>query len=426
MAKTLKYVRLPYQDSFHESRKPKVYLSTGYGGGKTYSLVMKMFQLMNENKGLAGGILCPTLKMYKKDVLTTIDDICRSHGIHPKYNKSECTWFFPETKSHVHVFHAEDDGRSIRGPNLAWAVINELTLCSRDSFLALIARVRLKEAKLPQVAMSATPEGFNWAYEYFVESQRADTDFITGDMRLNHHNAESYARMLEESYDPLMREQYIEGKFVNLVGKRCAYAFDRYKHTSPNIDKLPTYPVWVSLDFNVSPMAATLWNRVPFGINYHGDNSFTHELRAFDEICLESSNTYELCDVLHSKLAKDDVVTIFPDPAGVARSTKSRGHSDIDILRQAGFTDIRYKPSISVRDCLNSLNALLAKDRIVINSNKCRNMVADLEQCKFKEGSFEIDKSNLKRTHWLDGLKNLTDYEFPTVRSRGMREERIR
>lgn len=419
------YSPLPFQERFHNSEKPKVYLSTGYGGGKTYGLVMKMFLLMDKNRGMPGGLVCPDLKMYKRDVLPTIRDICSANGVRYKYNKTDFVFFFPTTGSTIYVFHATDEGKNIRGPNLAFMLFNEITLIDQQTFLAAIARVRLKNARFSQIAMSGTPEGFNWTYEYFIENPREDTELIYGDSRDNVHVSNSYISMLEDSYDDLMRQQYVEGKFVNLRGKRCVHTFDRRRHTSPDIDRLEGYPVWVSLDFNVAPMSATLWNRVPFGANYYGGEDFLHELRAFDEICLESSNTYELCDVLRQKVGTENVV-IYPDPAGAARSTKSKGLSDIDILRQNGFTNIKYKPSISVRNCINALNVMFQRDLIVMNSKKCRNSIADMEQCVFKEDRFEIDKSNPKRTHWLDGIKNMVEYEFPINVKRGMQIKRIR
>jgi hypothetical protein len=421
----IRYNRLPYQDAFQRSEKPNVYLSTGYGGGKTYSLVMKGFELMNVNAGLPGGLLCPNFKMYKRDVLPTIRQICSSNRIPYKYNKSDFLWFFPDTQSSLYVFHAEDDGASIRGPNLAFGLINEVTLVSKEAYDAFLARIRLKMARRLQIAMSGTPEGFNWNYEYFVEVPRADTDLIFGDARSNVHVASTYFKRLEDSYDPLMQEQYIAGKFVNLKGRRCAWAFDRFKHTRDDVEKIPGLPVLVSLDFNVAPMAATLWNRVPYGMDPRTGHALGSTLRAFDEICLESSDTYDLSEVLKEKTIGDHVV-IYPDPAGGARSTKSKV-TDLQILKLNGFENLRFKTQISVRDCLNALNNLLSKDHVVLNSKRCRQSIADLEQCSFKAGdSFEIDKSNSKRTHWLDGIKNMIDYEFP-IKGRGsFREERIR
>lgn len=415
------YEPLPHQQKFHDAQKNKVYLSAGFGAGKTYSLVMHMFMLMNKNPGCAGGVMCPTLKMFKRDVLPTIRDICFDNDIPFSHNKSDHVFYFPTTQSTVYVFHAEDDGRSIRGPNLAFMCINEVSLCSQPSFYAALSRVRLKEAPFRQIAMSGTPEGFTWVYDYFVEDQRDDTDFIFGNTRENIYIAEDYVQTLIDSYDELMVEQYVEGKFVNLSGNRAAYAFDRRRHTQPYVDKVEDGEVWVSMDFNVNPMSATLWNRM-------GSNS-KHILQAFDEIKLNGSNTWEMADVLKKKVnPMREYVTIYPDPAGQSRSTKSKNKSDIDILKDCGFQNIKYRSRAPrVRDALNACNSLFSKDKIIISSKRCRNLIADLEQCIIKQGTHDIDKSDPKRTHWLDGLKYMVDYEFPISGNYiRFREQRIR
>lgn len=419
---------MPYQDRFQESRKPKVYLSAGYGAGKTFSLVMKGFMLMNENRGMPGGILCPTIKMYKRDVYPTIVGICKENGIRYKYNKGDLCWFFPQTGSTIYIYHAEDDGLSIKGANLAWGLINEVTLCSELAYKAMIGRLRLKSATLLQLAMSGTPEEFNWAYEYFIENPRADTDLIFGNSRLNPHNHNDYIKNLEASYDVRMQEQYIDGKFVNLKGGRAAYAFDRHAHIRQGVERVRGLPVRVSLDFNVSPMAATLWNIVPQGV----DDSLP-PIRAFDEICIEdNADTQDLCDILKERIGVDyeddlsDQVYVYPDPAGRSRSTHKKNTSDFTILKENGFVTLKYKSAISVRDCLNALNNQFDKGNIVINS-RCRNFIADLEQCTLKKDTFEIEKKNPKRTHWLDGAKNFLEYEFPVKSKKSkFRQERYR
>jgi hypothetical protein len=121
------YKPLPAQRLFHFSQKPKVYLSAGYGAGKSFSLVMKMFALMNVNQNMSGGLLCPNIKMFKKDVLPTIREICENNNIEYEFNKSDSVFYFPQTRSTIYVFHAEDDGLSIRGPNFAFGLIHEVT-----------------------------------------------------------------------------------------------------------------------------------------------------------------------------------------------------------------------------------------------------------------------------------------------------------
>lgn len=111
-------------------------------------------------------------------------------------------------------------------------------------------------------------------------------------------------------------------------------------------------------------------------------------------------------------------VAIFPDPAGAARSTK--GFSDHSIMTEFGFKDLRFKKSIqSVRDCINALNAKFHRNEIFMDLEKMPETVADLEQCIWKDGTFEIDKRYGNRTHWLDGLKNMVDFEFPIGEGRG-------
>lgn len=416
----IQYQMWSYQERFHNSTKPKVLLSGGYGSGKTYALIMKGFQLMAENEGLPGGLLAPTIQMMKRDVIPTIEEICYDNEIPFDFNKSDKVWYFPDTGTTLYGFHSQDEGKSIRGPNLAFGLINEITICSKPAFDAFIARVRLKKARLKQVAGSGTPEGFNWVYDYFIEKPREDTDVFFGDMRENKEISADYYKMLCESYDEKMVEQYVQGKFVNMAGNRAAWSFDRHRHTSSEVERVKDAPVWVTLDFNVSPMAATFWNKFePTNEKYKGK-----VLTAFKDIQIQNSNTYEMADAILAEvdLNKEKVV-IFPDPAGGSRSTKTElEQSDIDILKKKGFTDIRYKSRLSVKDCLNSMNGVLDKDRILINHMTCPNLVADLEQCIIKPGTnFEIDKSNKKRTHWLDGMKNMLDYEFPIDTTRGAR-----
>lgn len=413
------YSPLPYQELFHSSDKFFDYLSAGYGAGKTYSLCMHAFKLMSDNPGLAGGLLAPTLKMFKRDVLPTFISICLENDIDYQYHKTDHYFTFPHTGTTLYVFHAEDDGQSIKGPNLAFMLINEVTLISKAAFDVALSRVRLKKAGRLQVAMSGTPEGFGWTYEYFIENPRADADVVFGDMRLNTHIAETYVKTLTETYDKNLVAQYVEGKFVNLVGNRAVYAFDRKNGIlDPAVEKLPDHTIWVSMDFNVDPMSAVLWNRL--GPNHK------ELLTAFDEIHLPNSNTPQFVKVLKEKVnpLEHDVV-IFPDPAGNHRDTRGV-LSDIDILRQAGFKDIRFKSRIaSIRDCLNASNKLIEDKKIRINP-KCKNFIADLEQCTMKPSTNEIDKSNSKRSHWLDGFKDMIDYEFPVRKPVLPRVERIR
>lgn len=414
---------LDYQQEFMDSRSPKVLLSTGYGGGKTYVLCMKAFQLMTENRGMPGGLLCPNMKMFHRDVLPTFEEICNKNGIRFRwFGGTKSYLWFPATKSRIYVFHAEDKGTSIRGPNLAFMLINEVSLCDFASFNAALARVRLKAAPFKQLAMSGTPEGFTWTYNYFIADPREDSMVIYGDMRKNTHVAPEYAQMLLDSYDDKLAQQYVEGKYLNVNALAALYAFDRHKHTAENVTRIRGLPIWVTLDFNINPMAATLWNRMPIDSPYL--------LRGFGEIRISGADTYQLCDQIRAHVGYEDEVVIFPDPAGRARSTKVKNNiTDITILEEHGaFTDIRYKSKIkSVRDCLNAANAIVNKGKIILDTKACKYTISDFEQTSLKPGTTELDKTDPDRTHWVDGFKNMAEYEFPiTVKAGDWRNQTAR
>lgn len=427
----VEYDKLPYQQEFHEATEFFDILSAGMGGGKTYSLCMKGLRLMTINRGFRGGILCPDLKMFKRDVLPTFEDICFKNRIPIKFRRADSELVFETTKSRIMVFHAEDDGRSIRGPNLAFGLVNEVTLCSKPAFDAFVARIRVKEAPLAQVAMSGTPEGFNWFYRDFIEKSRHNARVVYGDMRQNPYVSSEYVKRLEEQFDPASREAYVEGKFVNMKGKAVAYSFSRTKHGTKGTQLNRDFPIWFAVDFNVDPMAASIWQPIK------GNNGKT-TLLGIGEIRLRDASTETLARVMDQWLIDNSphdwptertraFCSVFPDPAGNARNTRS-DFSDLEILRNAGFKDLRYKKSIrSVRDCINALNAKLNRGEIILDLEKMPETVADLEQCVWKDGTFEIDKRDQGRTHWLDGLKNMVEFEFPIGEGRGgWREVKIR
>lgn len=409
MAKII-YDPLPPQELFHTSDAESVILSGGYGSGKTFSLCQKIFQLCNYNKSVPGGILCPDLKMFKRDVMPTVRNILRFHGLyegrHYKFNKVDMCYYFPQTNSEVYIFHSQDDGESIRGPNLGWGVINEVTLCTKDAYLAFIARIRDKNARFPQKAMSGTPEGFNWFHDHFMENPKSNTEIFYCNTRQNKHLHDSYIKTLEDQYDPLMQKQYIDGQAVNLTGNQAAWAFNREKHVKEASYDINA-KVWVSIDFNVNPMSAIFWNYYP------PTGTSTHVLKAFDEICFRDSNTFMVAKYL-KEYFREKPITIYPDPAGNQRRTSSL-MSDIQILENHGFKDIRYKKVIvSVKDCLNALNAFLHKHIVEIDP-RCKNTIKDFERCILGD-DLTIEKKDPMRTHWIDGAKNMIDYEFPIIR----------
>jgi len=419
MIQKISYERIPHQKEFHEDVTTKfLRLSCGFGGGKSYALVMKVLDLSYRNRHVPGGVVCPSIPDYKKDLLPMFEEILTDNNVNYHYHQTDKWWRFPWSKAKIQVVSAE---KKIRGPNWGWAAINEVGLISWERMQEIIGRVRIRTAPRPQIAMSGTPEGTaHWTYEKFIEQPIPNSRVIYGDTRDNSANlSEDYIETLEGSYDKLMLDAYLRGMHVNMIANRFYYAYDPNKNDDAKIQYDPEKPVHVSLDFNVDPMCATLWQVYTFkkrGIMmYNPDGTPMKELRAYDQIELtgpEGADTAKMCQAFRARGLHPDHTFIYPDPAGRARSTK--GQPDTTIIRNHGYTNIRVKtvaPQFRKRQLAH--NNLLDKGLIKLHPENCRGLKRDYESVEQDIATFEKVKKNPKLTHFSDGADYMIDILFP-------------
>jgi hypothetical protein len=127
-------------------------------------------------------------------------------------------------------------------------------------------------------------------------------------------------------------------------------------------------------------------------------------------------------------------IVIYGDASGSRRQTT--GRSDYEMVRQAlcnsGHKHVSYKIPRSnpeVRERVNLVNAMLrsAKDetRLLIGP-RCKELVMDMEQVVYKQGSSMIDKDrDSRRTHLSDALGYLLWQECRPQGRAGERGERL-
>ena len=420
----IRYVKNAHQAEFAADRTHKIlHMSSGFGGGKSYGLVMKAFDLSNINRNFPGGLVNPSLADYKKDVLPIIEDVLERHKIPYKHHKSE-NWFkFPWSRSKLHIASAE---KKLRGPNWGWACINEVTLISHQRFKEVLGRVRIKGCPHPQIAMSGTPEGTaHWLYEVLIDKPAPNSRIIYGDTRANQDNlADDYIQTLEANYDQVMLDAYLRGLFVNMNSNRFYYGYDPIRNDDRTIKQIEGATVYISLDYNVAPMCATLWNVVTLrnartgAILVDAMGQPMRKMRGFGQIEIKNDATTEkFCHAMRERGLDPDNTYIYPDPAGRARSTQ--GPPDNDILRQNGWHNIKVKlvaPQFRKRQL--AMNAMLAKGMIVINPDECPGIKRDFEAVEQDQATYEKLKDNPKLTHYSDGADYMVDIEFPLMGSK--------
>lgn len=392
-----------------------LHLSTGFGGGKTHGLCLKALQLSQLNAPHPGGLVGPDFKEIKKDVIPEMELILEKNKIPYRYHKTEHWFLFPWSKAPLYVVSAE---KKIRGPNWAYAVINELTLMPLVRYKEIMGRVRVKGASVPQIASCGTPEGFaSEFYEYMIENPPESLRIIYGSTDDNIENLHTdYISLLEDTYDKKMLDAYRRGLWVNMAGNLFYYSFNPVKVYDETLQPDQFSSFVCSMDFNVDPMTATLWG-------FDG-----YKIYGVGQVLLEGAegyNTQNMCDALKARGFVPSNTTIFPDPAGRARSTK--GPPDVKILQDNGYA-VRVKtvaPSFRRRQ-LNT-NNLLDKGRVKLNPNLCKGMVKDFQAVEQDIITLEKKKDSPKLTHFSDGFDYMTDILFPFSGDlKGAREVKIR
>lgn len=385
-----------------------LHLSAGYGFGKTRTLCLKLIDLSYKNRNLDGGLVVPSYTDFTRDVKVAMEDIFDEFKINAKFHGSEHKYTFPWSKGNLYVATAE---KKIRGPNWAFAGINELTLIKIASYREVIGRVRIKNAPHPQIASSGTPEGIaSEYYEIFVEKPWLNSRVLYGDTRDNEHNlSDSYIQSLYDSYPQALLDAYMKGLWVNLTGNRFYFNYDQ-KTCDSNQEKDESLPYHIAIDFNVDPLTASIWQQ------------FGNKLIAVDEINLSGGagySTENLITAMKTRGYTPHNSILYPDPAGSSRSTK--GLPDNEVLKRAGY-QVRVK-NVSPRFRERQINAnnLFEKGMIKVNP-KCTGLKKDFMAVEVDPVTLEKIKKNPKLTHFSDGFDYMLDILMP-FRGHGSQSE---
>lgn len=378
----------------------------GYGSGKTHAGAMRSIYLSYVNSPHPGQYVSPTFNVAKKTIIIALREILDRSQIDYVYHKQPPQFIISEWGGNIWIASG-DDPDSLKGPNLAWAGIDEPFLQSIDVYKQMNARVRIKDAPQREIFLTGTPEQLNWGYD-LIHNKRVghskgelDVGVVFAKTEDNFHNAEDYVPNLRATYDENELKAYLDGEFLNLTAGRVYKDFNRSMiHERPDLDflvKQGTLPVMAGIDFNVDAMSAELFYKGPTWIH------------VFDEIRLKNANTFDLADALK---INHPGITVYPDASGAARKTSSTS-SDHEILRQAGFKVIAKAANPPVKERVLHMNKLLrgVDKESGISFSNCPELISDLERCVWRSG--DIDKRDDERTHASDALGYAVDYLFP-------------
>ena len=389
---------LPHQNEWWNLENFIKQLVGGYGCGKTYIGSLRSIYLSYLNSGIPGQYVSPTYKLAKRTVIPTVKEILNRSQIDYTYNKTDSEFYIKNWDGHFWI-GSGDDPDSLRGPNLAWAGIDEPFIQSEEVLNQMLARVRHPEANHREIFLTGTAEQLNWGYDLAMNDEgRYDLGLVRGKTKDNPYLPDEYYETLKKAYSKEMVEAYLNGEFVNLNQGRAYKDFNRDNNIK-HMDGYKDLEVCAGLDFNVDYMSAEI-----FALG----NGWIH---FFDEIRLKNSNSFELSEHL---AAKYPGIRVFPDASGAARKSSS-SKSDHAIFREAGFNIVSKRANPRVMDRVNAVNKFLREDRLSIEPGTCPMLIKDLERVVWKSG--DLDKtSDMSLTHASDAGGYGIAYLFPVLK----------
>lgn len=371
---------LVHQAKFIESTAKHTALIAGYGSGKTQAGVLKVITMKMKYLGIPVAYYMPTYGLIEDVAFERFESIMDDLGIHYILNKSK---FYYETSFGRIIMRSLNNPERIVGYEVGYSLIDETDLLSTESmteaFNKIIARNR---KKLPngdsnKTDVVGTPEGFKWAYKFFVKEKKENRVIIKGKTVDNPFLPADYIDTLSDTYSPQQLAAYLNGEFVNLTSGNVYRQFDRKRNHSYRTVQ-PNDVLHIGMDFNITKMNAVV---------YVKDGNVK---TAVDEF-VNAYDTPELAGLIKTKYPNRNIV-IYPDASGGARN--SSGKSDHEILKKAGFVVRSLKKNPFVKDRVNAVNIsfLDANGNTIhyVNTDNCPNYTEALEQQVYKNG--EPDK----------------------------------
>jgi len=372
------------------------------GSGKSQALCQEAIRLCYLNAGRTGLIGAPTYPMLRDATQAALLELLERNKIAYDFNRAESFVVIRQIKSKI-LFRAVEEFERLRGSNLAWFGIDELTYTTEQAWLRLEGRLRDPKAKRLCGFAVWTPKGFDWVYERFIASRVDGYETIVAKPFENRYlldKVPDYYERLRRSYDSRFFSQEALGDYLTLTAGKVYAAFDRSLNISAT-EADPSLPLLWALDFNVDPMCSVIAQ-----VRRDG------EVNVLDEIVLSRASTYDACaEFLDRFPSHAGGVTVYADATGARMQTT--GKTDLAILREAlrGYERVEFRIPTSnpaVRDRLTLMNGKLASasgERLLQVHPKCGELIRDLEQVAYKEGSGVIDKDrDPKRTHLSDAL----------------------
>lgn len=383
---------LPHQYDTLQALKEysHVLMLGGVGSGKTYLgclFLLEELRRWHEGDKSIGLITAISYGQLRRSVLTEVFKNMSEWGINFSYNQQQSILTLNNSKKFFCLSVDPGSIEKARGLTVG-SVWQDESLYQKDIeiYNTIQGRIRDKQGS-GKTLLTSSPNGFNWGYDLFRgELHNPKTHkLIRAKTKDNKHILDSFYDNMAAQLDEKGIQQELEGEFVSRAGGQAYYQFDRKRNVREvNWNGQLGY---IGMDFNVDPFTATI------GLFDGG------KIYIFDEIYMTGgSDTYMMAAELkrrgygNFKIIADSTFS----------NRKTSGKSDKRILEGAGFECMPFRNPYVI-DRVTNMNRLFAQDCVIIDPNKCKKLIRDLEQVTFKDNG-QLDGTNRELTHISDSL----------------------
>lgn len=361
------------QEDFVFSDAPFPLFVGGFGAGKTEAIIKRSLMQKLQYLDLDQGYFAPTFDLIRLIAWDRYQALLSDWKLPFKANKSDGT--IQVLGRGKIICRSMEKPDSIVGFEIGDAVFDELDTLkiehARNAWNKGIARCRQKkpDGKANTAAVGTTPEGFRFCYDRWVRNQTKGYELFRAPTASNPFLPDSYIDSLRATYPPQLLDAYLEGLFVNLASGGVYPNFSRVLNGT-NAQMQVGEPLHIGMDFNVLNMAAVV-----------------HVIRNDQPIAVGElvgvRDTPTMAELLQQRF-KGHSITIYPDAAGQATSSKGASVSDHAILRQAGFSLNVSGTNPAIKDRVNAMNATILNAKgarkYLINPDACPKLTEALEQ----------------------------------------------
>lgn len=255
------------------------------GSGKSAALCFEAVRQSFLNFGHRGLLAAPTFAMLRDATLTGLFDLADRMDLEYDLKKADGEIWLKAISDGMMLLRSLEEPERLRGTNLAWFGIDELSYTREEGWLRLEARLREPKANHLCGFAVWTPQGHDWIFKRFIRKPVVGYGVVLAKPFENKHvlaQTPDYYERLENSYDPRFYRQEVLGEYINSRADRVYACFNAAVHVVKHWYD-PKKPLLWALDFNVAPMSSVLVQ------------TFDGKLAVIDEIVLDRATTDEAC-----------------------------------------------------------------------------------------------------------------------------------